>query len=174
MKHLALIVACTYFTSFSHSQKMAVKPFYKYQIGLENSLGGTFEKNIKYLYNVQFGLQVGSFFRVSNHQIGIRYSYFTRPNGIFTFDFTQTINVYYGFTFATKAISLSPQFGGGNYQSNDGIANNWRKYNLEYAIQIAFTGRGNGFYIRPFHNWSPQRSYIGITFGGIFGYAWNK
>lgn len=166
-----VIVFATFYLLFSNAnaQGMKLKPYYDYQFGFETGFGGAGEKNVPFL----FGIQAGTFYRISNHQFGARIASFSRGL-MFDRDNCMTINAYYGFTFASKMISISPQFGGGYLERFDDIRNNWHKYNLEIALEFALTKNGNGGYIRPFYTWNPRHTYLGITLGGRFGYAWFK
>lgn len=169
MKSFVILFAVLYLLfSNANAQGMKLKPYYDYQFGFETGFGGTSEKNASLL----FGIQAGTFYRISNHQFGARIAKFSGI--LLNRDNCMTINAYYGFMFASKSISISPQFGGGYLERYDKIRNNWHKYNLEVALEFALTKKGNGIYIRPFYTWNPRHTYLGITAGGRFGYAWFK
>lgn len=169
MKTTIILIAnlCLLFSNVNAQMKL--KPYYDYQFGFETGFGGAGEKNVPFL----FGVQAGTFFRISNHQFGVRIANFSRGT-LFNRDNCMTINGYYGFTFASKIVNISPQFGAGSFKNNTFISNKWHQYNLEAALEFAFTKSGNGAYIRPFYTWNPYHNYLGITAGGRFGYAWKK
>lgn len=164
---IMLLVSLCFLFSNANTQ-IKLKPYYDYQFGFETGVGGVGERNIYFI-----GAQAGTFYRINNHQFGARIAGFIRGFLYDRDDFT-TINVYYGFAFASKTVSISPQLGGGYYNRYQTIRNNWHKYNLEVAVEIAFTKSGNGIYIRPFYTWNPNNNYLGITAGGRFGYAWKN
>lgn len=164
-----ILIASACFVCSTINAQMKFKPYYDYQFGFETGFGGAGEKNVPFL----FGVQAGTFFRISNHQFGARIANFSRGT-LFNRDYCQTINAFYGFTFASKIVHISPQVGIGHFKNTTFIRNKWHQYNLEAALELAFTKSGNGAYIRPFYTWNPYHNYLGITVGGRFGYAFNK
>lgn len=153
--------------------QISVEPHYRYQIGFELGLGGAGERNVPFL----FGAQLGTFYRVSNHQFGARFSHYSVSPKFSIFGqnkLHQTINAFYGFTIASKLTSVSLQLGGGYFESERIVTNNWHRYNIETSVQFTFTSKGAGLTFRPFYCWNPHQQYLGFSLGVLFGHSWNQ
>lgn len=166
-----LILTVTLFFLCLHvnSQGLKVKPYYDRQFGIETGLGGAGEKNVPFLFGVQFG----SFYRIKNHQFGVRLSRYSRLK-IYYNEECLTANAFYGFVFSSHVVSITPQVGVGYFRNEEIPRSAWSNYNLEAALEFACTKVGNGLYIRPFCIWNRYHTFLGLTLGGRFGYAWNK
>lgn len=163
-----LLISAIYFFLFYSLQAQNL-PYHKYQIGIEGGIGDNSAPETGF----PFGSSIGGFFRFENHTIGVRRDYYSILEIFQTANYYQFINLYYGFTYEKKNVSVSPQLGIGNFETNYFFpAYYYHGASVEISLDLTTHIRGNGIGVRPFFNYNNKVNYFGAIIHLTLGWAW--